>query len=80
MKRFNLEFIDGPGEGRSIEADKCPKAVWLCNNGTHKWWTLKEPKDNHLAEARYKVLGHVLLDDERYRIMYGLEKDERSRE
>lgn len=76
MKRFELEFIDGPGAGRSIESDKCPKAIWLCNVAGTRWWTLKEPEDKHLVEVRYKILGHILLDDERYRIMYGEERDE----
>ena len=75
MKRFELEFIEGPGAGRTLEVDaaeEIPKTIWLCKDGERRYWRFKEPRSN--IEMTYKIVGHLLRPDERYAILYGWDK------
>jgi hypothetical protein len=75
VKRFELKFLDGPGGGKSIYADKAPPIVWLCNQRGKRWWSLSEPKELIYAEVRYEILGHALRFEGPALITYGVVDD-----
>jgi hypothetical protein len=72
MKRFELKFLDGPGAGRSIEADKPHPSVWLCEEAGIKWWTFTEPLRPKVILAKYELLGSAPRRDNGYLIAYGV--------
>lgn len=73
MKRYELKFLDGPGGGRSIEADEFHKVVWLVNAG-RRFWTFHEPERQYV-EARYKLIGHAPRLDGHALLVYGIDDE-----
>lgn len=72
--RFELRFLDGPGQGKVLGLEEMPpKRVWLCNDGGRKWWTFKEPSV-WVVEAEYKIEGYAPRKGERYLILYGVKE------
>ena len=72
--RFELRFLDGPGEGKTLNVEVGPpKVVWLCGDGNRKWWTFSEPAFR-FVEAEYKIEGFAPRRGERYLILYGVKE------
>jgi hypothetical protein len=75
VKRYEVKFLDGPGDGKVIETDQVHKVIWLINTG-RRYWTFTEPEHapGHSTEAIYKLLGHAPRLDGRDLLVYGLDK------
>jgi hypothetical protein len=74
-KRFELKFLDGPGGGKSIHADKAPPCIWLCNFRGKRWWALSEPEQMVWVEVTYKLLGYAMRLEGPALITYGVDDE-----
>lgn len=76
MGRFELKFLDGPGESRSIDGDAVHSKVWLCNADGIKWWTFTMPERPWVVEAEYSLLGQAPRPGERHLLVYGVKEED----